>query len=232
MKSKSGFTIIELLVVLVIIGLLAGLMSVGYIKIQASSRDAKRKADIVSLVSLLEKYYDKNGEYPTGCSEFPKSQATYCQKNYNATTADPNILAADTTVTALQQLFPSLPNDFGDPQRSNAAYPFGQSNNGFSYHYYYLGQLDSTTTSGSGAALMTSTTWGDGVNCSGGGNQVYIYTPVGALPKSTTFVLGYWSESDQKWYFYQGKHGYELSTDTGGANKARGTTVNNCVFVQ
>lgn len=227
MKSKSGFTIVELLVALVIIALMATIMGVTYIKIQAQSRDAKRKADVETLVSSLEKYYDKNGEYPTGCSKYPLAQKGSCGSLNMPITANTNVIAADTTLTTLKQIFPQLPNDFGDPQQSTAGYPFGLTFGSTSPHYVYMGQYDSNTASGVTASVINISSE---INCSTG--DAYEFTPAGALPKSTTFVLAYFSESDQKWYIYQGKRGYEL-TNAATTTKMRGTSLGSkCVFVQ
>jgi len=63
-KSKSGFTIIELLVVVVVIGILAGITLVAYNGTQARSRDARRKTDVANIIKAMELYYSDNGQYP------------------------------------------------------------------------------------------------------------------------------------------------------------------------
>ena len=66
-KQKKGFTIIELIVVIAVIGILAGISIVGFKRYQADTRDARRSSSITSISEALEKYYDINGEYPS-CS--------------------------------------------------------------------------------------------------------------------------------------------------------------------
>lgn len=63
-KSRSGFTIIELLVVVVVIGILAGIVLFSYSSTQARSRDAKRKTDVANIIKAMELYYSDNGKYP------------------------------------------------------------------------------------------------------------------------------------------------------------------------
>lgn len=68
MKSKSrfyGFTIIELLVVITIIAIISGITVLTYDKTQKSSRDSQRSSRITVISSYLERYYEKNGEYPS-----------------------------------------------------------------------------------------------------------------------------------------------------------------------
>lgn len=64
-KLQSGFTIIELLIVIAIIGILAGLVLNNFQGAQAKARDTQRKTDINNLHAKLEEYYNENGNYPT-----------------------------------------------------------------------------------------------------------------------------------------------------------------------
>lgn len=56
---------IELLVVITIIGILAGIIIVAYNGVQQSARDSKRSGVVTTIDEGLEKYYLKNGEYPS-----------------------------------------------------------------------------------------------------------------------------------------------------------------------
>lgn len=65
LKRARGFTIVEVLIVIIIIGILTTITAVGIIRYQATSRDAERAAKTTVIAEALEKYYDKNGEYPS-----------------------------------------------------------------------------------------------------------------------------------------------------------------------
>jgi len=58
-KTTSGFTIIEVLVVVAIIGVLTTVGFVSYGSIEAGARDSKRSSQITVISEALEKYYDQ-----------------------------------------------------------------------------------------------------------------------------------------------------------------------------
>lgn len=64
-RKLLGFTIIELLVVISVIGLLASVILVSLNSARAKARDARRKADLAQITRALELYYDTYGGYPT-----------------------------------------------------------------------------------------------------------------------------------------------------------------------
>ena len=66
LKQKSkGFTIVELLIVIVVIAILATLVIVTFTGIQQKARDSQRQTDINALDSQLEAFYASKGYYPT-----------------------------------------------------------------------------------------------------------------------------------------------------------------------
>jgi prepilin-type N-terminal cleavage/methylation domain-containing protein len=62
--SRKGFTLVELLIVVAIIGILASVVIVGLAPTQRSGRDARRISDIRQVQTALELYYAKCGYYP------------------------------------------------------------------------------------------------------------------------------------------------------------------------
>ena len=64
-NKKNGFTIVELLIVVVVIAILASITIVSYNGIQSKSRFAKTRSDIASLQKYIESYNVVNGSYPT-----------------------------------------------------------------------------------------------------------------------------------------------------------------------
>lgn len=66
--KQRGFTVVELIVVIICIGILASITAVAYNGSQAKARDATRTDRIVKIKDALEIYHAKNGRYPTATS--------------------------------------------------------------------------------------------------------------------------------------------------------------------
>ena len=63
MKEK-GFTLVELLVVMAILGVLITLVAGGFRTAQVRGRDGKRKSDLKEIANALEVFYSDHGKYP------------------------------------------------------------------------------------------------------------------------------------------------------------------------
>ena len=63
-KTKSGFTLVELMVTIAIIVLLTGIIMTNLVKPKSKARDAKRVSDIAQIQFAIELYFDKCKQYP------------------------------------------------------------------------------------------------------------------------------------------------------------------------
>jgi prepilin-type N-terminal cleavage/methylation domain-containing protein len=64
-RKQTGFTIVELLIVIVVIGILAAITIVAYNGIQDRARDVRTQSDIKNVYMIVEKYAVDNGSYPS-----------------------------------------------------------------------------------------------------------------------------------------------------------------------
>lgn len=64
-RHKSGFTIVELLIVVVVIGILAAIVIVAYNGIQNRANDAAAESDVRKIGLALQNYATINGSLPT-----------------------------------------------------------------------------------------------------------------------------------------------------------------------
>lgn len=78
-KRDQGFTIVELLIVIVVIGILAALVIVQFTNVQQRARDSERKSDIRALQSKVAEYYALNGYYPTALTGITSLPADACK---------------------------------------------------------------------------------------------------------------------------------------------------------
>jgi len=106
--SVQGFTIVELLIVVVIIGILASLIIVSYMGLQARARDTERKTDVQAIVKSLELFWTDNGYYPKA-SDMSQINAAWIRANLQNLPASAIINPSSPagTVNSIKKLGPS-----------------------------------------------------------------------------------------------------------------------------
>lgn len=65
MKKNRGFTLMELLIVMVILSILVAIATGTYTTSSKRGRDNRRKNDLRNIATALESYYSDKGTYPT-----------------------------------------------------------------------------------------------------------------------------------------------------------------------
>lgn len=69
MKKRRGFTLLEVLIVIAIIGILVSLGVVSYSSAQRKTRNSKRRGDVKAIQGAWEQYYaDNSSAYPDSCT--------------------------------------------------------------------------------------------------------------------------------------------------------------------
>ncbi|MBC7512079.1 prepilin-type N-terminal cleavage/methylation domain-containing protein [Candidatus Saccharibacteria bacterium] len=63
-RQQTGFTIVELLIVIVVIGILAAISIVAYSSVRNSAQDSAVKSDLVSFAKIMGIQKAENGQYP------------------------------------------------------------------------------------------------------------------------------------------------------------------------
>jgi prepilin-type N-terminal cleavage/methylation domain-containing protein len=65
-QFQAGFSLIELLVVISVIGILAGLVLVNLVGVRGRAGDTRAKSDLKALKTALRLYYNDYQQYPAG----------------------------------------------------------------------------------------------------------------------------------------------------------------------
>jgi general secretion pathway protein G len=74
-KKQGGFTLLELLIVIVIIGILALLILPNITSAPKKARDTKRKTDLTAIQKGLEEYFVDNNVYPASLNSLTLGSA-------------------------------------------------------------------------------------------------------------------------------------------------------------
>jgi prepilin-type N-terminal cleavage/methylation domain-containing protein len=134
-KKQTGFTIVELLIVIVIIGILAAITIVAYNGIQGRARDTQRVQDMQSIVKALELYKATNGVYPAAVGT---ANASGWEVSHDGTTAT-NFLSALSSSKTISAV-PVDPKNAGTVVSTSSLAPsWTATNNLYFYHRYAAG---------------------------------------------------------------------------------------------
>ena len=90
-RKNLGFTIVELLIVVVVIAILAAITIVAYNGIQARAYDSTVRSDLSQVMKKLEIYKVDNGSYPsTSEAELIVAKLNVTRDSYDTTINDEN----------------------------------------------------------------------------------------------------------------------------------------------
>lgn len=78
-NKAAGFTLIEILLVVVIIGMLATIAAINVPKFLGQGREGKAKADVSSISTALHLYNMNEGKYPASLSALQEGNDPYMQ---------------------------------------------------------------------------------------------------------------------------------------------------------
>jgi len=156
-KTREGFTLVELLVVISIIGLLSSFAIVSLTAARMKARDALRKGDMAQLRTALVLYYDDNGHYPI-CDEINWNAAWGAGDNpMGSAPLEGSVCYSGILASALESgshpIMTTVPKDpmnkTNDPAstggRDDLLYRYISNNNGWEYAIIYYLEEDITT---------------------------------------------------------------------------------------
>lgn len=130
-RSDRGFTIVELLIVIVVIAILAAVSIVAYTGIQGRARDAQRMQDMATITKALELYKVSNGEYPPTPSSTPSAGGWHLTSDGTSAT---NFLS---TLISPNNGVTSVPVDPYNHAVNTGGTSLAPSRNGDNFVYFY-----------------------------------------------------------------------------------------------
>ena len=89
--KRRGFTIVELIITITIMGILLTLVVVNVSSTQVKARDDKRKSDIESIASNLESFYISGTDNSTNFARYPTVGITGSAANITASLRDADL---------------------------------------------------------------------------------------------------------------------------------------------
>lgn len=136
--NRFGFTIVELLIVIVVIGILAAISIVAYNNVSNKANDATVASEANNFMKKMEIYKAENGTYPQSLSQFP---------------ADLKISkgAYDESANNVYYITNTAENTFAFGVRSKSKKGYIMTNSGLQ---------EGTTVSGYHTAAAIDSTWG------------------------------------------------------------------------
>lgn len=142
--KKGGFTIIEMLIVMVIIGIIGTVALVLFNSTRQTSRDARRISDLENIRAAIVQYYEDNTVYPcnTGSEQYVDNQSACL-------------------ATALQSYIRPFPLDptFGNDGSESSGEDYGYNTDGDTW-YWIRGRLE-------GSPIERNASYPDGTLCQG-----------------------------------------------------------------
>ena len=168
-KSISGFTIVELLIVVVVIGILAAIVTVAYTGITTQTKNLKTLAAVDSWAKAIQLYRAENGSFPTSNSCLGTA-TTYPDTGLGPYCWD--VSYWDVKAAFLNQMAPYISNNYPEPDITDLG---GGTFNRRGAFYHIVSSTDhriravflgtSTCPSSSAGALILTSPYGGGVYC-------------------------------------------------------------------
>jgi len=129
-NRQSGFTIIEMLIVVTILAMLAGILIPVLEDAAASSRDSRRGSDLKTMQTALASFHRVNGAYPNTSGAWQGDASGVGSNNgYDATGYVPGLVP---------NFMPALPKD-PSPDLPNATEGYQYRSDGIDYKFVALG---------------------------------------------------------------------------------------------
>jgi prepilin-type N-terminal cleavage/methylation domain-containing protein len=142
---NSGFTLVEVLVVIAIIGILSSIVAINSSEANKQSRDEKRQSDLRSLQSAIEMYKNKYGRYPEACGDIANAWVGQINTDYECSGGNRGYIKGD-PAHPFTEFMPVLPVD-PKLNGTNSGYVYRTNIDGTVYKLMAMNTVESETVS-------------------------------------------------------------------------------------
>ncbi len=193
--KRRGFTIVELMIIIAVMGILLVLGVVNLNGAQASARDAERKTDIETIATQLETFYLSGTDGSTSTGSYPSTSVM-------------NTKAAQQTT--LRDIDPKSLIAPGSPDTSSTSLAVATTNSQTPSAVPFSGVIQALAVGGGGGG-------GGDVGGGGGGGGVTYNTAYGVTPQTYTVTVGSGGSSN---YYGQNSSIVPSGSNTYGSSSA------------
>lgn len=204
-RNLSGFTLVEIMVVVVVLVIIASISVVGYSAQQKMTRDNALETSGAQLAAALDSYYEENGNYPVTCDI--GTNATLACSNltntYTGSMVQPPTITASTTTSALRNILRQLPEKFSHAKNNATTVINQQASGAIKTDSYFLLSMDmvpGADTTATSASVTFQTANASTFTC---GFTLTGYNPANVEDiRPHQYVIGLFSENDSAWKFF------------------------------
>lgn len=130
MKNKSGFTLLEMLIVLAIIGMLGSLITQALPFLKEKTRDKRRIHELANLQRQIELYHNENGAYPSTVAGVGTFYSFFTEGDAFSSTYSPAQVTQNYVPGMVPNYFQELPVDpLPGPSTISGCYALGYARN-------------------------------------------------------------------------------------------------------
>lgn len=189
--NNRGFTIIEILVVIGVIAILAGIVSSSFAMYQDRSYDAQARGLAAAIRSSAERYYSRNNEYPSANQLFGGTPTGNTPASYETARQ-----LLDVPVSNLNGTNVKLLPCAGASSTCTPAAGLTET------RVYYLTKTDTDGTAARAYSILTAP---------GGGTCTYTFPTTENIRES--YIIAYWSNQDNIWKIAKSSYGSPATSD-------------------
>ncbi len=190
MRSR-GFTIIEVLVVIGVIAVLAGIVTSTFIVYQDRSYDAQAKSLAASIRSAAERYFTRNNEYPSAAQLFGGTPTGSVPSNLGTASQ-----LLDVPLSTLNGNYVKLLPCAGASATCTPSTGLDETK------VYYLTKADTDGTTARAYSILTAP---------GSGTCTYTHPATETIRES--YIIAYWSNDANIWKISRSNNGNVATSD-------------------